>query len=175
MTRIQQKASGTRQLNQKRCFLSQFFGFFGDVPQALHASACLKHWFWILMLVPEGLALKLEVRIQAIGLPKELSVTLGRGSLNHPYATTSVHPLAPLPQPTPLPGGNRVFGTSPNTLSPKCFVHLARFSGQSQIFGTTSKLRKQVVPKIPPFFRGTSRWPEIPSPRGRGDVSLGQL
>ena len=31
-------------------------------------------------------------------------------------------------------------------LSPKCFLHLARFSAQAQKFGSTSKLRKQVVP-----------------------------
>ena len=51
-------------------FCVPIFWFFEGVPQALHASACLKLWFWILMFVPEGLALKLEkVLIHAIRRP----------------------------------------------------------------------------------------------------------
>ena len=74
------KAIGTGGLS-----LSLFFWGGGGVPQALHGSTYLKHWFWILMLGPEGLALRLD--IQAIRCPSNCQSFLEGGDLNHPSMT----------------------------------------------------------------------------------------
>ena len=111
-------------------------------------------------------------------VPKQLPIILekGRSKPSLRYPKGSVHPPRPSPNPPP-PKKTQIFGTSSNTLSPKCFMHLARFSGQPQKFGITSKLRKKVGPKIPPFFfRGSIKVRlEIPCLRGRRAVSLGHL
>ena len=133
--------------------MSLIFVFLG-VPQALHASACLQHWLSILMLVPEGLALKLEkVPHSGHQVPKQLPIIFGRGrSKPSPRYLKGSRP--PPLNPLPPKKQKQYFGTNPDTLSPKCFVHLVRFSGRPQTFGTTPKLRNKVVPKVSPFSLG---------------------
>ena len=115
--------------------------------------------------------------------PKQLPVILGRGrskpSLRYPKG--SVHlPTAPLPnppQPTPPPQKKPKFsGQAPIWILRSVSCIWRNFRDNPKKFGTTSKLRKKVVPKIPPFFRGSIKVrPEIPCPGGRGAVSLGRL
>ena len=122
--------------------VSLFFWFFEGVPQALHASACLKLWFWILMLCPRRSGFETRKSLHSRHqVPKQLPVILGMGrskpSLRYPKGSVTPPP-APLPTPPPRAHPpppkkkTQIFGTSPDTLSPKCFMHLARFSGQPQ-------------------------------------------
>ena len=70
--------------------------------------------------------------------PQQLPLILRRGrskpSLRYPKG--SVHPptaLLPTPPPNPPPPKKtQILGTNPDMLSPKCFMHLAKFSGQPQ-------------------------------------------